>query len=689
MSRPIDPRLVRSVGAVRGLLAGLVVIQAGAAALTVLQAVALARFIGAVFAGRSGLGADLAWVLGAAAGRAVLSGGQEWFAATWSLRARAQLRRLVLRAMSGLGPGWLTRQDRGRLITAGGPGIESLDGYLTRALPAMVAAAVVPPVVLLSLGYQDWQSALILLAVLPLVGVFMALIGIVTRRHMDVQFRALAALSGRFLDLVTGLSTLKVYGQAAQQTRRLRAATDAYRQRTLATLRVAFLSGLVLDLIATLGIAVVAVDIGLRLDHGQLNLTSALIVLLLAPEFFAPLRGVGAQFHTHEAGQVAAGAALEILEQADRADRADPADLADRPIPAPAGEPAPILPTGGLRLTGLTVHHPDRDEPAVRQLTCRLPGGQLVALQGRSGAGKSSVLAALIGFAEATGQLEVETAAGWRTLHAAELPGWRANTAWVPQRPVPTQADVRAEIAMGDPAASDAELLSVAELCRTPALATSLGEDGRWVSAGQRRRIALARAVLRARRVAAAGAIPLVLLDEPSEDLDADTEQVVLAALAELAGRATVLVATHSARIAAAADRVLTLEHGRLVGDRTQCPDRQAAGVRRGIEDLPIRQGISATPEQARRSRRTVLVPGWLRRMAGSILLSAGAGLSGLALTATALWLICRAAEHPNVQALALAVVGVRTFALARAGLRYAERLLSHDRALRQLGDVR
>lgn len=674
MSRPVDPRLVRSVGAVRALLAGLVLIQLVAAVLTVLQAVALARFIGAVFGNRNGLGTDLAWVLGAAAGRAALAGGQEWFAATWSLRARAQLRRLVLRAVAGLGPRWLAGQDRGRLITATGSGIESLDGYLTRALPAMIGAAVLPPVVIASIGYQDWQSALILFLVLPLVGVFMALIGIVTRRHMDVQFRALAALSGRFLDLVTGLPTLKIYGQAAHQTHRLRAATDAYRQRTMATLRVAFLSGLVLDLIATLGIAVVAVDIGLRLDHGRLSLTSALIVLLLAPEFFAPLRAVGAQFHTHQAGQVAAEAALDVL------DRADPTAVTG------TDRPAPIRPIGGLRLTGLTVGYPDRAEPAVRELNCRIAGGQVVALQGRSGAGKSSVLAALIGFAETAGLIEVETPTGWRPVEAADLPEWRTNIAWLPQRPVPTQADVRAEIALGDPAASEAELSSVAELCRTPALQTVLGEDGRLVSAGQRRRIALARAVLRARRVSAAGLIPLVLLDEPSEDLDIDTERVVLAVLAELAGRATVLVATHSARIAATADQVLTFEGGRLIGSRVQCADRSDAGTPAPIENVPIRQGSSPGRRPA---GRTVLAAGWLRRMAGSILLSAAAGLSGLALTATSLWLICRAAERPNIQALALAVVGVRTFALARALLRYLERLHSHDRALKQLGEVR
>jgi ATP-binding cassette subfamily C protein CydCD len=675
MSRPVDPRLVRSVGPVRTLLAGLVLIQVGCAALTLLQAVALARFIGAVFGNRGGLAADLAWVLGAAAGRAVLAAGQEWFAATWSLRARAQLRGLVLRAIAGLGPRWLAGQDRGRLITAAGPGIESLDGYLTRALPAMVAASVLPPVIIAGIGYQDWQSGLILLLVLPLVGVFMALIGIVTRRHMNVQFRALAALSGRFLDLVTGLPTLKIYGQAAQQTRRLRAATDAYRQRTMATLRVAFLSGLVLDLIATLGIAVVAVDIGLRLDHGRLSLTSALIVLLLAPEFFAPLRAVGAQFHTHQAGQVAAEAALDVLDV-----------QSDRTVVATTDRSAPIRPTGGLRLSGLTVGYPDRSEPAVRQLSCRIAGGQVVALQGRSGAGKSSVLAALIGFAETAGRIEVETPTGWRPIEAADLPEWRTNIAWLPQRPVPTQADVRAEIALGDPAASEAELSSVAELCRTPPLPTELGEDGRLVSAGQRRRIALARALLRARRVAAGGLIPLVLLDEPSEDLDVDTERVVLAVLAELAGRATVLVATHGARIAAAADQVLTLDGGRLIDSRVQCADRSDAGTPPPIENVLLRQG---TAPAHRPAGRTVLAAGWLRRMTGSILLSAAAGLSGLALTATSLWLICRAAERPNIQALALAVVGVRTFALARALLRYLERLHSHDRALRQLGEVR
>jgi ATP-binding cassette, subfamily C, bacterial CydCD len=481
-------------------------------------------------------------------GRACLAAVQECLTAQYSVRMRAALRRRVLDAVARLGPGWTARQPAGRLVTAAGPGLEGLDGYVTRALPALVSAAVVPVIVLARIGLADWQSLVVLLLALPLVPLFMVLIGITTRRHMDRQYAALARMAGQFLDLVQGLTTLKVYGQVRRQVATVRRGTDEYRMRTMSTLRVAFLSGLVLDLIATLSVAVVAVDVGLRLDHSRVGLSTALLVLLLAPEVFAPLRTMGAQHHAATEGTVAAAAALDVLDE--------------------AGEPVPsgvVSPDGSVTLTGLRLRYPGRSTPALSAVDLTVAPGEVVAVQGVSGAGKSSLLAALLRFIPYDG-----------TIARAH----RADVAWVPQRPRPTQPTVAAEVALGDPGASPEQIAMVVADCHAQHPDTPLGEDGTEISAGQRRRVALARALLRAQRVRDTGHVPLVLLDEPSEDLDHDTERVVATVIGSLAGWATVIMVTHSLRLAAIGGRPL-----RLPGRRGDCSPPRCSGVAPGWPD--------------------------------------------------------------------------------------------------------
>ncbi len=362
-----------------------------------------------------------------------------------STRIRAELRARVLDAIVRLGPGWSDRQASGRLVTAAGPGLDGLDGYLTRAVPALVAASVVPVVVLARIGVADWGSAALLIAVLPLVPVFMVLVGIKTRRSMDRQYATLARLSGHFLDLVQGMTTLKVYGQARRQVDTVRRGTDAYRRHTMTTLRSAFLSGLVLDLIATLSVAVVAVDVGLRLDHGSMGLTTGLVVLLLAPELFAPLRAVGAQHHASEEGRVAVAAALGHRRRGG-APRTPPARPRPQPIAATAG---------AITFAGVRVRYPDRDTDALAGLDLDVPAGQVVALQGRSGGGKSTLLACVLGFVRPeSGRIRVSTRAGEAELTGSispDLDAWRTQLAWVPQRPRPTQPTVADEVRLGDP----------------------------------------------------------------------------------------------------------------------------------------------------------------------------------------------------------------------------------------------
>lgn len=655
MTAGLDRRLVTVAPAARGLLVTTVVLQLLAGVLAVTQAVALAVALAGVVHGSVTAGSLL--LLGTAlAGRALVDAAQTWTGTRAARRVRVQLRDAVLDAARRLGPLWVSRQPSGRLVTAGATGLESLDGLLARALPSRLGAALTPPLVIGWLAVTDWRSALVVVVLLPLVPVFMVLVGITTRRRTERQYAMLARLSGHFLDLVSGLTTLRIYGAAERQAAAVHASTERYRRHTMATLRSAFLSGLVLDLLATLSIAIVAVEVGLRLDHGSVPLQTALVVLFLVPEAFAPLRLVGAHYHAAEAGRAAVTEALAVVDEARDTEPVRPPQVAAR--------------SGAVSFEHVTVQYEGRDRPALRDIDLRIEPGEVVALRGRSGAGKSTLLGTVLGF--------VAPACGEVRVGASDV---RSTVAWVPQHPRPTQPTVGAEVALGAPTATDAEIGAALAACHAPDRTVALTEGATSLSAGQRRRVSLARALLRARAGIAAGIVPVLVLDEPSEDLDAATEAVVVAVVAELAGSATVVFATHSDVLTMAADRVVEFAGGAVVSDIAQAPVR--AAVVPLCADLPRAE---ATPIVST-GRAPALAR--LRAVASAGAVAGLAGLAGLALTACSVWLICRAAEHPNVQALALAVVGVRTFALGRALLRYLERLTSHDAALRVLADVR
>lgn len=686
---PLDPRLVRLLPDLRSGMAVLGVASALGTAATIVQAVALARLVTAVFvhhAGPSRVGGDLLAVAVSMGLKSLTAAVAEWAAQRTSRRARVALRRRLVDAVGRLGPAWLAGADRGALSSTAGAGIETLDGYLTRALPALIAAGVTPPLVLVAIGVADWESLLILAVTLPLVPLFLVLVGVTTKRHMDRQWATLAALSGQFLDLLQGLTTLKVYGRSRAQVDAVRAGTERYRRHTLATLRVAFLSGLVLDLLATLSVALVAVTIGLRLDHGHVGLEAAMVVLLLAPEVFAPLRAVGTQHHATEEARAVVDATMAVL---------DAADALDRAAPVPMATPAGVL----RALHGVSVTYPGRDLPALYGADLDLTGPGLVAVVGPSGAGKSTLLGVLLGqVAPTSGR-----AAG------AVIPD---DVAWVPQRPRLTQETVAAEVRLGDPTLNDRALGEVLDLCATPPAATALGEDGSSISAGQRRRVAVARAIARARRATAGGRTPLVLLDEPTEDLDAATDAVLARVIDTLALTACVVTATHDRRLEKRAGRVLRMIDGCIASDTLQmravngrdfCPVTALAGAL-APDPAPAPGGHPGEAGKVSAAATGTTATGWrharlrsalkdapgARKWLGLACLFGGlGGVSGLALTATSVWLICRAAQHPNVQALGIAVVGVRTFALARAGLRYLERLAAHDGALRLLAEIR
>ena len=664
---PLDPRLLTVAPALRRHVVMLVPLLALRGITTVAAAVLLAQALAQVWAGDAP--DRLLALVGLLTGRALLDGLVDLLGAGARDRARAELRGAALAGLTAAGPLELGRRDPARIAHAVGPGLDVLDGYVTRVLPAIVSAVVIPPIVLAWLARTDLVSTAILVITLPLVPLFLVVLGLTTRDRTAQSYATLGRLAARLLDLLQGLPTLKVHGRAAGQVAAVGRVAEQHRVETMRALRWAFLSGLAMDLIASLSVAVVALSAGLRLVDGALALAPALVVLLLAPEVFAPLRAVGATYH----------ASTDALESA-----AFAVELADLPALVVRGTLLDGEPVASL--VEVCVRWPGRDTDALQAVSLSLLPGQVVSIQGPSGGGKSTLLHVLLGAVGADSGTVVTACAG---------PAWRARLCWLPQRPRPSRDTVADEVRLGDPTADDAQVAAALRTCSAPAGGTALGEDGRAISAGQRRRVALARVLLRARAVAARGELPLVLLDEPSEDLDAGGERVVARVVDGLRGAATVVLVTHSATLADIADRAVRLEEGRVVHDELRRP-----GAAPDTEDDAVPEGGAEPPgfasEFEKRWRVVDLVralrvdaAGLQRKALAVVGLGALAALAGLGLTGASAWLVLRAAEQPGIQALAVATVAVRTCALGRALLRYAERLAAHDVALRLLARTR
>ena len=523
----------------RGYLVGSVLLGLGMAGCVLGQAVLLASVITAVFlagAGVAEVGHELTLLTALVGARAALCYAQEVTAVRASASVKSRLRTALLRQVTRLGPEWLGTRRSGSLAHLATRGLDDLDPYFARYLPQLVLACVVTPLFLVCIWLADWLSGLFVLLTLPLVPVFMALVGMATGRLVRQRWRTLERLSHHFLDVVDGLATLRVFGRAKAQQRSLAAVTEDYRRATMRVLRTSFLSSFVLELATSLAVALVAVQIGLRLVGGSVGLQAALVVLLLAPEAYLPLRQVGANHHAAAEGLAAAARVFEVL---------------DTPPPARPGVQPPPVAVGGLAVDGVTVHRRADEAPVLPPTSLRLTAGEVVALVGRSGAGKSTLLAVLLGFlSPSAGVVRV----GGLDLADADLTRWRADLAWMPQRPVLLAGTVADNVRCGDAHASDGEVRRALARAAAADLDPSrrLGEQGAGLSAGQRQRVALARAFLRAERGAG-----LLLLDEPTAHLDSATEARVLAGIRELAADRCVLLVAHRPALAAAADRVV------------------------------------------------------------------------------------------------------------------------------------
>jgi len=562
---PVDPRLLRYARAARGYLVVTVALGLAGTALILAQAGLLAHALATAARGEvaGALAGTLIALLIVVLTRAAVSYGGEVTALRAAATVKSQLRSALTARALRLGPGWLGGQRAGEIASLSTRGLDGLDSYFARYLPQLVLGVLVPIAVVARVAAADWISAVVIAVTLPLIPVFAVLVGWHTKAQTKRQWRLLAILGGHFLDVVEGLPTLKVFGRARAQEEVIAKVTDDYRRTTMATLRVAFLSALVLELAAAVATALVAVEVGLRLLYGHIGYETALLVLLLTPEAFLPLRAVGAQFHASMEGAAAAGRAFEILDTpVPDGPTSQPAEPT-RPGRAAAPTVAADLRVAEIRLDGITVTYPSRPRPALDGVSLTIAPGERIVLTGPSGAGKSTLLALLLRFvAPAAGTIE----AGDVDLAATDLEQWRRQIAWVPQQPYLISGSAGDNIALGQPGASRGAIGRAARLAGAAEFIdalpsgydTPLGERGLRLSAGQRQRIALARAFLRD--------APLLLLDEPTAHLDPAGARLIASALdTELADRTVILISHGRGWSVGSGGRALSLDHGTLV----------------------------------------------------------------------------------------------------------------------------
>ena len=559
--RPVDPRLLRYARAARRQLITTVVLGILATAAILAQATLLAHALATAARGQAvaaALWGTLAALLAVVAVRVAVTYGGEVSALRAAATVKSQLRRALAARAVGLGPAWSGGPggqggqggQGAEIATLATRGLDGLDPYFARYLPQLVLAVAVPVAVLARVAAADWISAILIAATLPLIPLFAVLVGWHTKAQTRRQWRLLATLAGHFLDVVEGLPTLKLFGRAKPQQKVIGEVTGAYRSATMSALRVAFLSALVLELAAAVATALVAVEVGLRLLYGHMGYETALLVLLLTPEAFLPLRAVAAQFHASMEGAAAAGRVLEILETGSPS----------RPTATPRVRAADLR-TDEITLNAVTAAYLGRDRPALRELSLAIRPGERVAVTGPSGAGKSTLLALLLGFVQpAAGAIQ----AGGTDLAAIDLGRWRAQIAWVPQQPHLFAGTAADNIALGSPGAGldairrAAELAGAAEFIEAlpRGYREELGERGLRLSAGQRQKIALARAFLRDAR--------LLLLDEPAAHLDPASARRLWETIETVSAGRTAVLVSHGGGWETLASRVISLDHGQL-----------------------------------------------------------------------------------------------------------------------------
>ena len=553
--RPLDPRLLKYAKTTRNYMAFATVNGIVTAVIVITQAIVLGELLASVFIGGKQFveaKGQLFLLVVLVIIRAISTWFSDYIAARSSAAAKSELRMAVLSRSAKLGPAWINSKRSSDLTNTATRGLDALDVYFSRYLPQLVLSAIIPLTVGIAILTQDILSAVIVGLTVPLIPFFMALVGWVTQSKVDKQWHSMQALSGHFLDLVSGLPTLKAFNRSRFQAKTIKSVGEDYRTSTMSVLRISFLSSLVLELIATLSVALVAVAIGLRLVNGSMQLREGLIVLLLVPEAYLPLRQVGANFHAVAEGLEAANHMFEILEH--------PLVEEDVDSRLTCSEPHEIV------FNNLSYTYPLTKIPALKNLSAIFTAGSVSVLTGVSGSGKSTALSALLKFfAPDSGVIQVNNI----DLKDIQTASWRKHVAYLPQNPWLPNGTVRDALLMAG-AASDCELvgvcaragLDISDQIQFPAGLETLISTSSGLSAGQRRRIALARVFIRDSKV--------VILDEPTASVDGDTEELIIKAVQEMSSAGKIVIAVaHRPAMISIADQVIHIPEPVLVASKT------------------------------------------------------------------------------------------------------------------------
>ncbi len=696
-----DKRLLAQLQNVRVFFALTILCGLGISILTIAQARALSQLIAQVFLQHPPR--DAVWnvmlvLLAIIFARAVLSWASEVSAFQIAARIKTDLRERVFNRLLELGPAYARGERTGELSNTLTEGIESLDVYWSQYLPQLVLAALVPLAVLAFVFPLDLLSGFVLLFTGPLIPIFMILIGSAAEALTRKQYSQLSLMSAHFLDVLQGLTTLKIFGRSREQIETIARVSQQYRDTTLSVLRVAFLSAFALEMIATISTAIVAVQVGLRLLYGQLDFERAFFILVLAPDFYLPLRLLGTRFHAGMSGVAAAARVFEILELKD--DRRRTTEKFSIHPPSSVG-----------RIDFNEVHYSyDGIRAALNGVSFSIEPGQRVALVGATGAGKSTLVNLLLRFIEPT---RGEILCSAVSLRVWSPDDWRKQIAWVPQMPYLFNESIANNIRLARPDATMAQVMRAAQLAHADefiralphAYDTIIGERGARLSGGQAQRVALARAFLKD--------APLLILDEPTSNLDVETEELIQDSLERLLKNKTAFIITHRLNTAMRADQIIVLDHGRVVesGTHTELVQKRGAyfqltnsNVQFSKLQSPITNRQSPTanikfPDATPDESRITLHPSALLRTSTlrftfysllrlaapfkwwivlAVLLGAFTIGSSIGLMATSAFIIASAALHPSVADLAVPIVGVRFFGIARGVFRYLERYVSH-----------
>ncbi len=697
-----DSRSALILTILSGFLAGL---------LTIWQAYLLSNTVNGVFLQGQTLAKVTPWlrlILLIIAGRAFCTWLNEVSANIVAVRIKSDLRERLFNHILNLGPAYTRGERTGELTTAAVEGIEALDAYYSQYLPQLVVTALIPISILIVVFPMDLLSGIVMLVTAPLIPFFMIMIGkgaeIVTKR----QYQTLSRLSAHFLDSLQGLTTLKVFGQSKAHAKNIEKVSNQFRDTTLGVLRITFLSALALELLATLSTAIIAVEIGFRLLYARMEFQEAFFILILAPEFYLPLRMLGARFHAGMSGTTAAKRIYEILDTA---------------IPASTTAASTVLADqiSDIEFSNVTYMYPNETSPALENINLQVNVGQQIALVGESGSGKSTLINLLLGFIQPT--------SGTITINN-NLPvtnyGLRNSIAWVPQRPHLFHDTIDANIRLGKPDATHEEIIEAARAAHLHEFIetlhekyeTVIGESGARLSGGQAQRLALARAFLKNS--------PILILDEPTSSLDPETESLLEESTRRLMQGRTVITIAHRLNTIFKADQIIVLEQGCIVEQGTHQKLLAQNGVYAKmvkayeVSGLKVESAVLSSsmgqksnvtpnlkpstlnikpvsnPKSKIKNQKSPILLRLLSFLNGSwnwvglsILLSSLTIGSSVALIGTSSWLISMAALHPSVAEISVAVVGVRFFGITRGIFRYLERLVSHNVTFRLLARLR